>query len=67
MSTMSQDEKYYSVLLATEKPFQENEMAQRLSETCSVVIARDRSKIMEDIPDPSDSLFCLHYRYDRYR
>lgn len=46
---MAHDEKYYSVLIATEKPFQENEMAQRLSETCSVVLAHDRSKIVEDI------------------
>lgn len=40
---------HYSVLLATEKTFDESEMAQRLSEECGVVIASDRSKIAEDI------------------
>lgn len=46
---MSQNENYYSVLIATETPFQENEMAQRLSKSCNVVIAKDRSKIIDDI------------------
>lgn len=46
---MSQDEKYYTILIATEKSFEESEMAQRLSETGNVVLAKDRSRIIEDI------------------
>lgn len=43
------DKHHYSILLATEKTFQESEMAHRLSETCSVVMATDRSKIADEI------------------
>lgn len=40
---------HYSVLLATERSFEESEMAKRLSKDCSVVLAADRSRIVEDI------------------
>ena len=44
------DRNCYSVLLATQKDFDECEMAHRLtSEECSVIITRDRSKIVEEI------------------
>lgn len=46
---MVQDEKSYSVLIATEKTLQDNEMAMRLAESCNIVVAHDSSKIVEDI------------------
>lgn len=45
----SQNGRYYSVLLATEKAFQESQIAQRLSDSCNVVIVPDRSTMVEDI------------------
>ena len=43
------EEKYYSVLLATEEAFQESEIVKRLSESCNVIIARDRWNIEKEI------------------
>lgn len=43
------DKHHYSVLLATEKSFQESEMAHRLSQDCSVVLSKDRSRIADEI------------------
>ncbi len=43
------EEKYYSVLLATEETFQESEIVKRLSESCNVIIARDRWNIEKEI------------------
>lgn len=41
--------KYSSVLLATEESFQESEIVKRLSESCNVIIARDRWNIEKEI------------------
>lgn len=46
---MQKQQHPYSVLLVTEKSFQESEMAKRLSADCSVVICKNRAKIVDDI------------------